>query len=49
MDPVPELLGEPVLLPVLGHAPLHLLLQHLHDGHDLDDLDPAAEGDGDSV
>ena len=36
LDPVPELLGEPVLLPVLGHAPRHLLLQHLHHGHHLD-------------
>ena len=36
LDPVPELLGEPVLLPVLGHAPRHLLLQHLHHVHHLD-------------
>ena len=48
LDPVPELLGQPVLLPVLGHAPRHLLLQHLYDGHDVDDLHPAAEGDGSS-
>ena len=47
LDPVPELLGQPVLLPVLGHAPRHLLLQHLHNVHELDDLDPAAAGDGD--
>ena len=41
LDPVPELFGEPVLLPVLGHAPRHLLLQHLHHDHDHEDLDAA--------
>ena len=29
LNPVPKLFGEPVLFPVLGHTPRHLLTEHL--------------------